>query len=234
MTAVILQARLDSSRLPSKALLPLGGEPMLFRVMEALSTVAADCCVLACPEDAAASFAPLADRCGFKLLTGSKEDVLERYCDAIRRFGPDWVIRATGDNPFVFADAATALAAETDAAGAQYGGYADLPYGAGVEAVAAEALLRAEREAREPAEREHVCPYLYGHPELFSLYRPRAPLRWNRRDLRLTVDTRQDYESALLLHERLDQEESGAPVGRRYQGTTIIAAQDALIRETQR
>ncbi len=234
MTALVLQARLDSTRLPGKALLPLGGEPMLVRVMEALAAIAADRYVLACPEDAVAAFAPLAERSGFLLLAGSKEDVLERYGDVIRRFSPDRVIRATGDNPFVFADAAAALAAESAAAGAHYGGYAELPYGAGVEAIDAEALLRAEREARAPAEREHVCPYLYAHPELFSLYRPPAPARWHRPDLRLTVDTLQDYEAAQKLYQRLDRGGSGAPAGYRYAGAAIIAAQDALIRETPR
>ncbi|GAB1483889.1 hypothetical protein MASR2M78_27050 [Treponema sp.] len=58
MTALILQARLDSSRLPKKALLPLGGEPMILRVMENLKGAKADAYVLACPPDAESAFAP--------------------------------------------------------------------------------------------------------------------------------------------------------------------------------
>ncbi|MDR1211532.1 MAG: spore coat protein, partial [Spirochaetaceae bacterium] len=113
MTALVLQARLDSSRLPRKALLPLGGRPLIQAVMAALKTVAADIHVLACAADSEAAFAPFARAEGFYIYGGPKEDVLKRYCDVIRLYGPDRVIRATGDNPFVFADAAWAVHCES-------------------------------------------------------------------------------------------------------------------------
>lgn len=232
MTILVLQARLDSSRLPGKSLLPLEGEPLIFRVMEALNRVPCDHRVLACPEDCEAPFRPLTNRAGFELITGPKEDVLARYCAAIRRFLPEevpaeghYVIRATGDNPFVFADAARVLAAEAVSSGADYAGYAGLPLGAGVEVVKAAALLRAGREASESAGREHVCPYLYEHPELFRLHRPPAPTAW--RDplapgeiLRLTVDTREDYERARRLYAALTEAYGGSEA--RYEGADII------------
>jgi len=42
------------------------------------------------------------------------------------------------------------------------------PKGLDVEVVRAACLLRAAREAKDPYEREHVTPYLYRHPELFT------------------------------------------------------------------
>ncbi|HCM27349.1 MAG: spore coat protein [Treponema sp. GWB1_62_6] len=203
MTAVVLQARIDSSRLPGKALLELGGEPMIFRVMQALQAVAADVRVLACPEDAREAFRSLADRAGFRLVTGSKDDVLSRYCDAIRATGADRVIRATGDNPFVFADAANEINLQGERLGADYASYAGLPYGTGVEALRSEALLRAEREAGNPHEREHVCPYLYGNPDAFLLHRPVAPSDWRMSGMRVSVDTREDCDRARRLYEEL-------------------------------
>ena len=223
MLAIILQARIDSSRLPGKALLPLGGKPLTFRVMEALNRVPAELRVLACPEDAASAFAPLAAEAGFTLFTGPKDDVLGRYCLALRNFGIRYAIRATGDNPFVFTDAAAAINAEALALGADYAGYSGLPLGAGVESVSADALFRAEAKTASPYEREHVCPYLYAHPELFLLHRPLAPLRWQCPDIRLTVDTAEDYERAGVLFAALDRlgEE-------RYHGSAIIAAYRGL------
>ena len=220
MTALIIQARLDSSRLRRKCALPLGGRPLIFRVMEAFSAFPVDAKILACPEDSGREFAPLADEAGFTLVCGPGDDVLARYCLAIRRSGADRIIRATGDNPFVFADAALALHREASALGADYSGYSGLPHGAGVESVVSEALLRAEREAQSPAEREHVCPYLYGHPEFFRLHRPLAPLKWQGPDLRVTVDTREDYEHALVLYESL----LSLPREERNFGERIIAA----------
>jgi len=220
VTALVLQGRLDSSRLPGKTLLPLGGRPLILRVMEALGVLQCGAKILACPEDCVSSFAPLAEEAGFTLIAGPKEDVLARYCLVIRKTGAERIIRATGDNPFVFVDAAGALNQEALSLGADYAGYSGLPYGAGVESVASEALLRAERETCSPAEREHVCPYLYNHPELFRLHRPLAPPVWQGPELRLTVDTREDYEGALVLYERL------LPLlpEKRGQGEVIISA----------
>ncbi|MDR2193887.1 MAG: spore coat protein [Treponema sp.] len=232
ITAVVLQARLDSTRLPNKALLTLYGaedggrddEPIIFRVMDALKTVSCDKHILACPPDCVAAFTPLAERAGFEVCAGSKEDVLSRYCDAIRRCSIDRVIRATGDNPFVFADAAFLINQEAYSLNADYAGYAGLPYGAGVESVAAEALLRAEREAALHAEREHVCPYLYSHPEQFRLHRPLAPRIWQAPDMRLTIDTREDYERALTVYRAL----SHVDREQRFTGACIIAAYRAV------
>jgi len=216
LTCIILQARLDSSRLPEKSMLPLGGKPLVFRIMEALNNVPANLRVLACPEDSLSSFKPLAQEAGFEIFAGPKDDVLERYCQVIRHYKITRVIRATGDNPFVFADAAAAVNAEAMALNADYAGYSGLPYGAGVESVCADALLRAESEADKPYDREHVCPYLYSHPELFSLHRPLAPPRWQGANCRLTVDTREDYERAIELYGALENE----PL--RYYGFTIL------------
>ncbi|MDR0551827.1 MAG: transglycosylase SLT domain-containing protein [Spirochaetaceae bacterium] len=209
-TAVVLQARLDSSRLPSKALLPLAGKPAIQRVMEALTPIKADEYALACPEDCVQVFSPLACACGFRLVTGSKDDVLDRYVTACRALGFDnepcaRIIRATGDNPFVFADAASAINEAAIARNADYAAYAELPYGAGVESIAVRALLRAGNEASAAAEREHVCPYIYGHPEIFSLYRPAAPDKWRHPELRLTIDNGDDYRQAFRLAERARQ-----------------------------
>ena len=108
MTGIILQVRLDSTRLPQKALLALSGEPVIVRVMETLSQSPADAYVLACDTDSESVFQPLAESCGFLCISGPKEDVLERFCRVIRKTGISTVLRATGDNPFLFYDAAIA------------------------------------------------------------------------------------------------------------------------------
>ena len=219
MTALVLQARLDSSRLPQKSLLPLGGRPFIFRVMEALRFLPCETRILACPVDSVSAFTPLAEEAEFTLVPGPKDDVLARYCLAIRQCNAERIIRATGDNPFVFVDAAQALNQEALALAADYAAYGGLPYGAGVESVAGEALLRAEREAGDPTVREHVCPYLYGHPELFRLHRPLAPLKWQGPEIRISVDTGNDYDRACVLYNEL----LSLPPRERNLGENIIA-----------
>jgi spore coat polysaccharide biosynthesis protein SpsF len=226
---IVLQARLDSTRLPGKALEDLCGEPMIYRVMEALNRIPSGVRVLACPENCLETFGPLAEKAGFEIFGGPEDDVLGRYCGAIRRFGIGRVIRATGDNPFVFADAACALNAEAEKLDADYAGYAGLPLGAGVESVKSEALFRAEKEAEDGPAREHVCPYLYAHPELFTLHRPLAPLIWQGPDMRLTVDTDEDLDRACLLYDALSRSTGdwryfGAEINRVYRGVSSLAA----------
>lgn len=214
-TGVVVQVRLGSTRLPRKALLPLGGATMTDQVLARLALVPAAVHALATDEASAASLAPIAARHGFDLVVGPAEDVLARYCIAVRRFGLGHVIRATGDNPLVNHELAEGLcgwaASEASAGRAvpDYAAYADLPLGMGVELVSAAALLRAESEASAADEREHVCPYLYRHPELFSIARPEPPEGWALPAARVTVDTREDYEDMLRLYGALY---SGSPI----------------------
>ena len=230
MTAIILQARLDSSRLPCKAILPLGGTPLVLRVMETLSRIHAALRILACPEDSVDTFKALAASAGFEVFAGSKYDVLGRFCAAIRHFGLEGeegcrIIRATGDNPFVFCDAAEEINREAAALDADYAGFAALPYGAGVESVAVSALLRAEKEAETPYHREHVCPYLYENGGLFTLHRPIAPAKWRYPSMRLTVDTADDYGNAKLLYGELLR---NAPPEERVLGECISGAYNRI------
>jgi spore coat polysaccharide biosynthesis protein SpsF len=90
--------------------------------------------------------------------------------------------------------------------------------------VAAAALILAEKEAASPYEREHVCPYLYGRGEIFRLHRPLAPLPWQGPDMRLTVDTWEDYEKAQTLYRSL----SDLPLQERGKGEAIISTYKKL------
>lgn len=205
---LIVQMRLDSTRLPRKALLPLGDDILAGAVMRRLRRIPADAYVLASDADGAAELGPVAEARGYKVYAGPKDDVLARFAGASRAFGADIVIRATGDNPFTSYELAAMLAARFVSGGADYAGYLGMPTGMGVELVRAGALYRAEREATLAAEREHVCPYLYNHPELFSIDRPACPEAWRLPEGRLTVDTAEDYERARLIVAELGPEPS--------------------------
>jgi len=204
MTAVVLQARLGSTRLPGKALLPLGDSTLAGQAMRRLALVPADLRVLATDAASADRLGPAAASEGFDVLVGPAEDVLARYCLAVRRYGIDLVVRATGDNPLVSHELARLLLERRAAAPAgerpDYAGYLGMPTGMGVELVAAEALLRAAAEASSPREREHVCPYLYEHPEAFSIDRPEAPAEYLLPEGSVTVDTAADYERARSIY----------------------------------
>jgi len=200
VTGIVLQARLGSTRLHRKVLLPLGGATLLDMVLDRLALVPADLRILATDAASEAELASLARDHGFEFVVGPAEDVLARYCLAIREFGLDRVLRATGDNPLVSHEAAALLIEERAASTASYSTFTGMPLGMGVELVSAAALLRAEAEAEDPAEREHVCPHLYRNPTRYAIEELRAPEPFYLPSGRVTVDLESDYEKALRIY----------------------------------
>ncbi|MCF7915898.1 MAG: NTP transferase domain-containing protein [Spirochaetaceae bacterium] len=210
---VFLQVRLDSTRLPQKALLPLSGKPVVELAMEALKKVPADVYALVTDRDSYQALSGYADAVGFETFLGPKDDVLQRYADAIKYFQVDTVIRATGDNPLVSGECGALLlelyTQNCEEYRIDYSGFDGLPVGTGVECVRAEALLRANREAESSYDREHVCPYLYNHPDFFKVYRPVAPKECFFPKMRVTLDTDQDYRRLQTIFNTLY---SGKPI----------------------
>jgi len=204
MICIILQSRLDSSRLPRKALLDLGGKPVIVRVMENLRRVPADAYILACDTDSVETFTPLAQEAGFTCIGGQKENVLERFCLVIGQTGAETVLRATGDNPYLFADAAEASLrrfAELQAGDkpAHYFTFSGLPHGSGIEVFSARRLLEAAVLTDSAYDREHVGPALYRHPDRFVCVNETAPDDWYYPEMRTTIDTPADYDRASLM-----------------------------------
>jgi spore coat polysaccharide biosynthesis protein SpsF len=192
-TAVMLQARLHSVRLPRKALLPLNGGNVLQHTMRALHGVPAELHALLTDPQSAGVFAPLAQAEGFALFVGPAEDVLARYGQGARHFGADRVVRATGDNPLVSARQAALLLRLHARKRLQLSHFLGNPLGTGVEVVESAALEEAERRASDPYEREHITTYLYRHRERFRVGELRCPRRWRFPQGKVTLDTPEDY-----------------------------------------
>lgn len=196
MTVVIVQCRLSSSRLPEKALLSLGGRPILAWTLNAMRQVPADRYILACDEESFDKLLPVASECGWECFSGPKDDVLERFCLVIEQVKADTVVRATADNPFLFYEAAAELLEQYKKEDCDYITWTGLPHGSGVEVFDAHSLLKARKITSEPYDHEHVGPALYNHPDEFlSLMLP-SPKQWQYPGLRTTVDTYTDYQHA--------------------------------------
>jgi spore coat polysaccharide biosynthesis protein SpsF len=137
---------------------------------------------------------------------GDANDVLGRYVKAADAFGLDTIVRATGDNPCVDIQAPLRLLAALQSNGADYACEDGLPYGAGVEAVTQAALSRADREATQADDREHVTLYVRRHPQTFGVLTVPAPASLRRPDVRVTVDTAADLEHVRDLYARAGSE----------------------------
>ena len=202
-TIAVIQARMGSTRLPGKILEPIEGRPLLGWTIAAVQAIAAvDDLVLATSDQPADD--PVAEamrEIGVRVHRGPVQDVLRRVTDAVRPLDPDVVLRQTGDNPFIDPEVMAAQLSRLDEGPFDYVGIAGLPLGIGGEAVRAEALWAADREATEPADREHVLPFVYARPERFAIGSLAPAPAW--RHPRYTVDTPADMAFARAVAARL-------------------------------
>ncbi len=201
--AVVVQCRLSSTRLPQKALKDLGGQECLCWTLRAMKKVKAAHYFLACDYDSASALEPLAKKCGWEIFAGERDDVLGRFCALVESKMPacDLIVRATGDNPFLFWEAAELSIEEfqKNYFDADYFTFAGLPHGSGVELFKAASILSANKAGASAYEREHVGPALYLHKEKYSCVFKKAPPEFFAPELRTTIDTFSDYKRAVRL-----------------------------------
>lgn len=201
----IVQARTGSTRLPGKALLDVGGEPMLARVVARCGRARSidEIVVATTVEPADEAIASLCAARGWAVHRGSERDVLARYHEAAVKRRAGGVVRITSDCPFIDPDIADWVVGEL--VRPPVADYASntlpprtFPRGLDVEAFRFEALDAAFREDHDMARREHVTPFLYRHPERFALRRVAADA--DRSSFRWTVDTPEDMELARTVY----------------------------------
>ena len=194
MTGLFLQVRLTSERLPRKALLDLGGKPMIVHCIERLQKVPADVYAISTHDTSYDELKPYADAAGWGIIIGPEGDVLSCLRNAASHYGVDTVIRATGDNPLVNPDLFTWMLHYHRQNKADLTRVRGAPVGACGEILSRRALMIADCFADSRDEREHVTPFMRARPEIFDLHLPEAPLQWQGSG-RLTVDTASDYEA---------------------------------------
>lgn len=215
--ALILQARMGSTRLPGKSMLPLAGEPLVSRIIERVKRCAAvDAIVLATtqkPEDDVLE--TLARRAGIEVFRGSEHDLVDRHVRAAQAVRAEVVARLPADNPVpepseIDRIIAYHLTGQSDFSSnlAQVlgNGYPD---GLGAEVMDLRVLEEVWTECHDPEKREH--PHLS-----FFNYRTQQPAgpryrvgtvpcppAFRRPDLILDVNTREQYERMAKLYDAL-------------------------------
>lgn len=225
-TIAVVQARMGSRRLPGKVLARIGDRPLILWTLAALSEVGPlDGIVVATtsqPEDEPL-VSLLRDR-SWQVHRGPSRDVLTRCWEAVAPAGPAFVVRVTADNPFIDPELVTAQIELAVNGGYDYVGGSGWPIGTAAEVATGAALEAAFHEATDPAEREHVMPFLYNRPERFRITQvpppdPSIPGRF-------TVDTAEDLAFARAVAQRLDQA-GGPPTAPAL--ARIVQAEPALL-----
>ncbi|MBY0471664.1 glycosyltransferase family protein [bacterium] len=196
---------MGSSRLAGKVLKDLGGKSMLARVTDRTkrSQKVHQVIVATSTDPRDSEIVSECQKLQVLCFRGSEQDVLDRYYRAAKEFGSDSIVRITSDCPFIDPQVIDQVVSETLASGADYGSNTlarTYPRGLDVEVFSFQALEKAWKEAKEPAQRTHVTPYLYQNPRFFRTCSVVGSKDWSR--YRWTVDTIEDYEFALAIYSK--------------------------------
>lgn len=208
---IIIQARMGSTRLPGKVLKILNGRPMLWHIIQRLKAVQdADEIIVATSEkEADKPITVLSEEYGLKYFTGSEDDVLERYVKAAERYGIDVIVRITADCPLVDPGIIQELIKKHLSELNDYTSNVierTFPRGLDAEVVNLAALEKVAGTTSENRFREHVTLFIYEHPELFRIGKLKAREPFNRPELRLTVDTDEDFKLIEIIYRQLYRE----------------------------
>ncbi len=197
--AVVVQARMGSSRLPGKVALPVSGAPLLVRMAERVLAARTPFELVVAtsvlPEDD--TIVELVRPLGVRVFRGHPLDCLERHLCAGRAAGADLIAKIPSDCPLIdpaVIDEVLGVALEGGVDFVSNIHPPSWPDGNDVEVFPTELLALADREARRPLEREHTTPFFWEQPERFKT----KNVRWaSGRDLsmthRFTIDYPDDY-----------------------------------------
>lgn len=196
----IIQARMNSTRLPGKVLLNWNGSPMLQCLLERVITSRRSSKVIVATTETHSDdrIEALCMDIGVPCFRGSEHDVLDRFVQASLTHEAAITVRLTADNPFVngeLVDYAIDFFL-SDYPKIDYLSNTDnkqFPYGLFVEVIKTSTLMDINKAAG-PEEAEHVTLKIRNNPNEFNI--KSLPSDRDYPNLSLTVDT---YEDALTL-----------------------------------
>ena len=210
----IIQARMGSTRLPSKVLKEVAGIPLLkYQVNRVNKSILINDVVIATSDvredDKLKRFCA---NNNIKCFRGSENDVLSRYYECANKFKANVIVRLTGDCPLVdpkIIDDVINLYFEKKADFASNTvppKTSTFPDGSDVETFSMEALERAHMEVQDPKDREHVTFYFWKYNKRFKTAQLTQEQDWSK--YRFTVDYIEDLEVVEFIIKKLIERNS--------------------------
>lgn len=212
MNLAVIQARMDSSRLPGKVLLPILGKPIIWHIYERLkfSKNIDKICISTSNEKSDDPIIKFAKENNIDYYRGSKENLVSRHLGAAKKFGADIIIRITADCPLIDPAIVDMLLdfykKNPDADFISNTKIRTYPIGLDVEIIPKKILEKLLPISNNPVFYEYfISMYIYEHPNDFKsvgirLDKPNL-LRW-------TLDYGEDYEFVKQVYSYLYKEKS--------------------------
>lgn len=205
-TGIIIQARSNSSRLPSKLTLPFykGAGILEILIGNITAYIPSVPVVLATTTNEADNrLVEIARKLGIDVFRGSESNVLDRFIQTANKYRLEKVIRVCSDNPFLDVRALEFLIHQMGETEHDYWCYStaeNLPsirthFGFWAEGLTAPVMQKISAQTTENRYLEHVTNYIYSNPDSFDIrYNRIDPDIDRERSIRLTVDTLADFE----------------------------------------
>ena len=205
----IIQARVQSTRLPGKVLLPLKQRPVINHVIDRLAYAdKVTDIILAIPEDEENTvLRKLALSAGVDYTPGPLEDVLARFVKAVKGSEADIIVRMTGDSPLLSPYIVDITIESLLEAGTDYAMVRGIPHGTEAEVLTRDAFDRVVELADDDEMKEHLTLAVYRYPDKFNVQLLVPPEGYARPEYRLTLDTKQDYVLIKSIYDNVEPEQ---------------------------
>jgi spore coat polysaccharide biosynthesis protein SpsF len=205
----VIQARSGSTRLPGKVMMDILDRPLLIRMVERVqrATLAGTIVIATTTESSDDVIEELCKKESLLCYRGDREDLLDRHYQAGKLYGADAVVKIPSDCPLI--DPAVIdkvlqyyLDNQFDFVSNMHP--ASYPDGNDVEIMSMAAMEKAWQNATLKMEREHTTPYIWEHPELFTI----GNVAWETgldysMSHRLTIDYPEDFTFIKTVYEHL-------------------------------
>ncbi len=207
-------SRLNSSRLPGKALLEIRGKPIIQHIMERAKLVPSAQVVALCTSTELSddALALAVEKCGAEVFRGPLSDVLERLLGAADKFNVDYFAIFSGDN--VFCDPYLAelgikqmLDNDLDFLNVPE----DLVCGGSPYCISVEALRRVCR-LKNDSNTEYYPKYFTGNPEFKVADHVVEDSIYHNRNIRLTMDYPEDLEFVKRVFDEFNTDTNDIPL----------------------
>jgi spore coat polysaccharide biosynthesis protein SpsF len=194
----IVEARMTSSRLPGKVLLPAAGRPLLGHLVERLRQVpAVDEIVVATTSNAVDEpLVEFARQYGVTCFRGSEPDVMVRVLGAGEAAAADIVVSITGDCPLIdplLTEQTIRVFLNNRCDYATNGHVHTFPGGYAVQVYRLASLRKSAAMTDDRLEHEHVTLHMRRHPEMFAPVYLVAPPNQHWPEIDLSLDEEADY-----------------------------------------
>ena len=213
---IIIQARTGSTRMPEKVIQPFYQDrTILDLLIEKVKKLNAPVILATTVNPSDNRLCVLAEKHRVQVFRGSENDVLDRFIQAAHQFKFSKIIRICADNPFLDLAGLQTLVTEFSQSDADYLGFqlaGNKPsilthFGFWAEAVRLDALEKVANMTSEKLYHEHVTNFIYGNPRSFKVqFIPADPLVFSRTDIRMTLDTPEDFKIQMKIFTIISKE----------------------------